>query len=109
VGASTTGSSGALCAQPLNTDPPTQLCSRASIHRCRVRLLSSHATLTAQQAHLLSALLHCCRARRATLIRLTSIRANHKFSDLSATVRLAKTKYGVEHFFVWHAVQVRIC
>ncbi|KAG5188142.1 hypothetical protein JKP88DRAFT_178296 [Tribonema minus] len=33
------------------------------------------------------------------------LRANHKFTDLSATVQLAKTKYGVENFLVWHAVQ----
>jgi len=36
--------------------------------------------------------------------RLTGFRANAKFpGDLSATVRMAKSEFGLEHFFVWHA------
>ncbi len=37
--------------------------------------------------------------------KLSSFAPNQKFGgDLTETVRLAKTEYGVAHFFVWHAV-----
>jgi raffinose synthase len=37
--------------------------------------------------------------------RLTTLTANHKFEVLGKTVKLAKEKYGVDNFLVWHAVQ----